>query len=397
MSKYEDISIGDHASIRHVITQKDISDFVNLSGDDNKIHVDSDFAAKTFLKKPVAHGMIGASFISTIIGTKIPGDGALWFSQSLEFLKPVRVGDEILIEAKVIKKIDRDKVIELETTVKNQHEQICTTGIAKVKVVEFEIPALAKLANEIKVENKAVLVTGATGGIGREVCLQIAKAGFDVIVSYRSNEKLAQDLKNEIIKIGRKAYLAKADLTIEDDVVEISNIIKRREVSFQGIVHCATPKLFSLSVLDVQYKDVIEHLDSNLKSLIFMVKHLVPFMIANKYGKIVVLSTQAIDQTTSGMSHYIAAKAAMVGFAKSMALELGPKGIRVNIVSPGMTDTDLISELPQKAKLMVEATSPIRRLARPEDVALAISYLISPGSDYVNGENLRVNGGQVML
>ena len=128
MKKFDSILVGDKAELIHVITQSDINQFVKLTGDDNKLHVDEEYASTTSFKKPVAHGMLGASFISTIIGTKLPGDGALWFSQNLEFLKPVRVGDELRITAEVIKKIDRTKTIELQTDIYNQHKQKVTTG-----------------------------------------------------------------------------------------------------------------------------------------------------------------------------------------------------------------------------------------------------------------------------
>jgi len=180
MSKFEDIKIGDRAELKHVITQNDIEKFVELTGDDNKLHVDKEYASKTIFKKPVAHGMLGASFISTIIGTKLPGDGALWFSQNLEFLLPVRVGDEITIRAEVIRKLERDKVIELKTDIFNQDKQKVTTGQAKVKVIERE------LKNEPTAEDnkvpKTALVIGGTGGIGKATCLTLARDGFDVIV-----------------------------------------------------------------------------------------------------------------------------------------------------------------------------------------------------------------------
>src|SRR5665811_2088995 len=105
--KYEEIFVGTKETLTHCITQSDIEKFVDLTGDDNKLHVDKEFASKTSFKKPVVHGMISASFISTIIGTKLPGDGALWFSQTLDFILPVRIGDVITVEAEVIKKYDR--------------------------------------------------------------------------------------------------------------------------------------------------------------------------------------------------------------------------------------------------------------------------------------------------
>ena len=91
------------------------------------------------------------------------------------------------------------------------------------------------------------------------------------------------------------------------------------------------------------------------------------------------------------------AKSALNGFAKSLAVELAPKGIRVNLVSPGMTDTNLISDIPEKLRLIVAAKTPLRKLADPDDVANAITYLASDKASYITGETIRVNGGQVML
>jgi 3-oxoacyl-[acyl-carrier protein] reductase len=90
MPRFDEIKVGDIAELDHTVTQKDIERFVELTGDDNRLHNDAGYAAKTSFKKPVVHGMLVASFISTVIGTKLPGDGALWFAQNLEFLLPVR-------------------------------------------------------------------------------------------------------------------------------------------------------------------------------------------------------------------------------------------------------------------------------------------------------------------
>ncbi|GAF68105.1 unnamed protein product, partial [marine sediment metagenome] len=115
MDKFKSIKVGDKAKLKHIITQTDIDQFVELTGDNNKLHVDKEYASKTLFKKPVVHGMLSASFISTIIGTKLPGDGALWYAQNIEFLLPVRVGDEITVKAEVVKKIERTRTIGLST------------------------------------------------------------------------------------------------------------------------------------------------------------------------------------------------------------------------------------------------------------------------------------------
>ena len=181
--KYEEIKLGDKQSLVHTISQGDLVKFVELTGDDNKLHVDGAFAGRTHYKKPVVHGMLGASFISTVIGTRLPGDGALWFSQTLEFLLPVRIGDELTIQAEVIKKYDKENIIELKTDIYNQNRQVVTKGVAKVKVIDEEPSAKASQAEDASA--KVALIIGGTGGLGRAACLQLSRDGFDVAIHYR--------------------------------------------------------------------------------------------------------------------------------------------------------------------------------------------------------------------
>jgi 3-oxoacyl-[acyl-carrier protein] reductase len=131
--------------------------------------------------------------------------------------------------------------------------------------------------------------------------------------------------------------------------------------------------------------------------LFHLVKFIVPIFEAQKFGKIIAFTTQSIETPTVGWLPYITAKSALHGLSKSLAVELAPKGITVNMISPGMTDTELIMDIPEKSRLMVAARAPLRRLAKPEDIAGAVSFLASPKADYITGETIRINGGQVML
>lgn len=135
MKKFQLIKIGDKAKLTHRITKKDVEDFISLTGDNNKIHTDEKYTSKTIFKKPIVHGMLVASFISTAIGTKLPGDGALWFAQNIEWLLPVRIGDEITVKVKVTAKYESMQVLKLSTDIFNQHGQKVTRGIAKVKMI----------------------------------------------------------------------------------------------------------------------------------------------------------------------------------------------------------------------------------------------------------------------
>ena len=214
--EYFEIKIGDKAEVIHTITESDISKFVDLTGDNNKLHVNRDFASKTEFKKPVVHGMLGASFISTLIGTKLPGDGALWFSQTLEFLKPVRIGDTISVLSEVVSKNDKAKVIELKTEIYNQNKQIVTTGISKVKVVEIKTDKGDNIT--IIEREKVALILGATGGVGKATAIKLAEDGFNLILHYNSDKNRAFELAEDIKKLGRKVTIIKADLLINQEV-----------------------------------------------------------------------------------------------------------------------------------------------------------------------------------
>jgi len=394
MNKFDSIQIGDKAEITHKITAADVAKFVELTGDDNKLHIDEVYASKTSFKKPVVHGMLGASFISTIIGTKIPGDGALWYAQSIEFLLPVRVGDVITVKAEVIKKVDRTNSIELSIEIINQHHQKVTTGYSKVKVVEMAEPVYEI---EEALKRKIALIIGGTGGIGRAACLQLAKEGFDIAIHYHSNKRLAEEIKNEVIDIGVKAMIVSSDITNSSEVNDMINQIIRNFDSITVVANCSTVSLPNIKFNDLEWKNVQDQIDINIKGAFNIMKCVVPFMEKAKYGKIINITTQAIEKPNSDWLHYITAKSALHGFTKALAFELAPKGIRMNLISPGMTDTELISNIPEKVKLVTAAQTPLRRIANPVDIANAIAFLASDRSDFITGETIRINGGQYML
>ena len=127
--------VGDIEQLKHIIKEKDLDDFAKLTGDNNPIHMDESYASKSRFGERVVHGMLSASFISTIIGTKLPGKGALWISQTLDFLAPARIGDEITVIARVKNKSESLKVLSLDIEVKNQNKKTLIRGSSKVKLV----------------------------------------------------------------------------------------------------------------------------------------------------------------------------------------------------------------------------------------------------------------------
>lgn len=394
--KYCEINIGDKETLSHKITKEDLDKFVELTGDDNKLHVNELYASKTQFKKPVVHGMLGASFISTIIGTKLPGDGALWFSQSLEFLLPVRIGDILTVTTEVIKKSDKENIIDLKTDIYNQNRQIVTRGFAKVKVIEQEI-LITEPTENIGISQKIALVIGGTGGIGRAACVQLAKDGFNIIIHYNKNKTLANELKLEIEQLNQKAIIVKADILND---LEIKELIVKSIRAFDKVdllVNCAATVIPDIKFQDLLWTDFQKQLELNIKSTYTIIKEIIPGMLKTGKGKIINIGSSVVDKPNNNWSHYITAKSALIGLTKSLAFELGPKGIRVNLITPSLIETDLTSNIPEKIKLLTAAQTPLRRLAKVTDVAGIISFLASEKSDFITGENIRLNGGQIMI
>src|SRR2546423_9175366 len=177
--------VGSKAEIQHTISAEDVRRFVEITGDDNPLHVDHTFAAKTNLKGVVAHGMLSASFISTIIGKRIPGPGALWVSQTLEFLVPVRIGDRLAIVAEVVGVHESTRMLTLKTEIRNQHDQLVLAGESKVKVVESGTTLSTRDA--ARPDHPVVIVTGGSGGIGGRTAGVLAAQGFDLVVDFKDD------------------------------------------------------------------------------------------------------------------------------------------------------------------------------------------------------------------
>jgi 3-oxoacyl-[acyl-carrier protein] reductase len=258
-------------------------------------------------------------------------------------------------------------------------------------------PTVEAPAGPVPAEVATALVLGGTGGIGRAACIALAQRGFDVIVHSHRQRTDAEALCQEIRALGRKALAVQGDILNETFFRDALEEIARHNITLTGVVHCAVGGLYYSTATDLSWEEVSAEIDMHLKSAFFVMKYFVPLMVPRKYGKLVFLATQAIEAPAPKLAHYITAKAALSGFAKAIAVDLAPAGIRVNLVSPGMTRTPLISSIPQKVQMLIEASAPLRRLATPEDIAHAIAFLMSRDSDYLAGETIRVNGGQVML
>ena len=395
---FDSIQVGETQTLSKLITEVDVRKFVDMTGDNNPLHVDRTYAETTAFKDIVVHGMLGASFISTVIGTKLPGTGALWVSQNMEFLLPVRLGDTLTISATVLKKYERERLIELDTRIFNQNQQLILTGIGKVKLLVVAKPE-KKLVADVRM--RVAIVTGGAGGIGKAICKRLASDGYDVVVNYRGQADRAAQIVAEINAAtgdGKgRALAVQADIATEAGAQALYQAALNAFGAVTVLVNNASPRINPKPFGSTEWSDVQQQMDVQVKGAFNMTRAVVPEMASRKWGRIVNITSQVLDGSPSvTWTGYAMAKGALQVFSKYMAAELGPLGITVNCVSPGMCETMLIGDIPEKTQLMVARQTPLRRLAKPNDVAAAVSYFISNDANFITGDTIAVNGGMVM-
>lgn len=405
---FDAIQIGETQTLTKHITEADVRRFVEMTGDDNPLHVDRAYAETTSFKDIVVHGMLGASFISTVIGTKLPGTGALWVSQNMEFLLPVRLGDVLTISATVLKKHERERLLELNTKIINQNQQLILTGVGKVKVLVAAEPEAMPTANA---RPRVAIVTGGAGGIGKAICQRLAADGFDVVVNYRSQADRAAQIVAEINAVAiaetggsagtdkrhGRALAVQADISTETGAQALYQAAVKVFGAVSVLVNNASPRINPKPFGSTAWADVQQQIDVQVKGAFLMTSAVVTDMSERKWGRIVNITSQVLDGPPSvTWTGYAMAKGALQVFSNYMATELGPQGITVNCISPGMCETVLIGDIPEKAQLMIARQTPLRRLAKPSDVAAAVAYLVSDDAGFVTGDTLAVNGGMAI-
>lgn len=391
---FDAISVGDTRSLVRTITADDVRRFVDMTGDDNPLHVDPAYAETTAFKDVVVHGMLGASFLSTVIGTQLPGPGALWISQNMEFLLPVRLGDELTVSATVVAKHERDRLLDLDTRIVNQAQQLVLGGRGRVKVLATPAPATAVAAER---GPRVAVVTGGAGGIGRAVCRRLAADGHLVVVNYRQRADRATALVAELTAEGAGALAVPADIGTAAGAEQLHRAAVREFGTVDVLVNNASPRIDPKPLDVLEWDDVQAQLDVQVRGAFALTRAAAPGMAERGWGRIVNVTSQVVDgPPTVTWTGYAMAKGALAVFSRYMAAELGPRGITVNCVAPGMTETALIGDISEKQQLITARQTPLRRLARPEDVAAAVAYLASDDAAHVTGETLAVNGGSVM-
>ena len=240
-------------------------------------------------------------------------------------------------------------------------------------------------------ENKNIIVTGASGGIGNSIIKKLNEAGANILASGTRIEKL-EELKKKFEKI----KILKFDISQSDKIEEfIENATNELGGSLDGLINNAGITQDNLAIrmsLD-EWQKVI---NINLTSTFLMSKFAIKKMLKNKSGKIVNITSVVGHTGNLGQANYTASKAGIVAMSKSLAIEYAKKNININCISPGFIKTAMTDKIDDKFKEVIISKIPSARLGEPDDIANAVLFLSSEQSNYINGETLHVNGGMYM-
>jgi 3-oxoacyl-[acyl-carrier protein] reductase len=243
----------------------------------------------------------------------------------------------------------------------------------------------------MELSDKVCIVTGGSRGIGRGICIEMARAGATVIVNYCSNEKAAMEVVSEIENLGQKAYAHKADISDFGQAAKMIDEIHSKFGHIDILVNNAgiTKDALLLRMSEKDWNDVIT---TNLTGVYNTTKGVVRYMVKQKQGRIINISSIVGIYGNTGQANYAAAKAGIIGFTRALAKELGSRGITVNAIAPGFIKTDMTSSIIEKSA-GIEEKIPLKRLGTPEDVAHLAVFLSSSKAEYITGQIIAIDGG----
>jgi 3-oxoacyl-[acyl-carrier protein] reductase len=240
--------------------------------------------------------------------------------------------------------------------------------------------------------NQRVIVTGGTRGIGAGISLAFLQAGATVISTYSSNDAAANEFKNKNEQYASRIDIQKYDVSSSKEVKDFFKYLDEKYPSLEVLVNNSGIRQDAIAALmsDEQWKNV---LDINLTGTFYMSREIISRFMANRFGRIINISSLGGDIGFQGQANYAASKAGQLALTKSLSKEVAKKGITVNCVSPGFIDTELISDLPEEQRKEYLKMIPQKRFGKVEEVAYAVMFLATREASYINGTSITVAGG----
>lgn len=242
---------------------------------------------------------------------------------------------------------------------------------------------------------KVAFITGATRGIGKRIAIEFARDGYDIAFNYRKENEDLENIKKQIKELNVRCLPVKGDVSIFEDTANMANQIINEFGKIDVLVNNAgiTKDALLMRMKKEDFEDVI---NVNLVGTFNVTKNVIPYMIKQKSGRIINISSVVGVSGNAGQTNYSASKAGIIGFTKSLAKEVASRNILVNAVAPGFIETQMTDVLKQEVKEEIAKNIPLRRMGMPEDVANVVKFLAGEQSSYITGQIINVDGGMLM-
>lgn len=247
----------------------------------------------------------------------------------------------------------------------------------------------------MNLSGKVAVITGSSKGIGAAIGIAFAEAGADVVINYNRDQAGAEEVVRQITEMGRKAKAYKADVASGTEVEAFFEEVQKDFGKIDILVNNAGITRDTLLVR-MKEEDWDEVMDTNLKSMFLCTRIVGKSMMKQRSGKIINITSVVGLIGNPGQANYTAAKAGTIGFTKTVAKELGSRGVQVNAIAPGFIVSRMTEALPEEVKNKMLSSIPLGRFGKPEDVADLALFLASDKSDYITGQVFNVDGGMVM-
>lgn len=242
---------------------------------------------------------------------------------------------------------------------------------------------------------KCAVITGASRGIGRAIAIKFASIGANIVINYRNSEAEAQALSEELLSLGAEVLIVKADISKFDEAKQLISKAKEKFGAIDIVVNNAGITKDGL-VMRMSEEDFDRVIEVNLKGVFNIIRAVSGIMVKQRYGKIINMSSVVGLIGNAGQLNYCASKAGVIGMTKSLARELGSRGINVNAIAPGFIETDMTSSLSEKTKEEILRNISLKRIGKPQDIASIAAFLASDDSNYITGQVIAVDGGMTM-
>ena len=397
-ARLEEIGKGQQDGFQFRIVNETLLDFANLLAEGAGGTLRSDVG--DFRDRFCLPNLLSILLISTSVGICLPGASATFLEFSIEVDGEIELDTLYRLKAEVTHLSRATRIVKKRLTISrvDRDEQSLFHGgaAALVNKPSRTMPTIQDLkasALDLGLKGKVVLITGASRGIGETTAKLLGLLGAKVIVNYHRGAEDAARIVSEIQAEGGEAVAAPADVTSPEAVSSLIRLGVEKYGTIHILVNNAARDYRPIPFLKLTWDEIQKDLDVIGKGAFLCCQQVIPLMIAQGEGKIINISSVAVDNPPLDQTKYVMAKSALVGLTRSLSIEFAPRNIQVNLVVPNFVETDLVAHIPEGFRGKIARETPMQRLGSPIEVAQAVVFLASSFSSFTTGQKIMVTGG----